>query len=578
MIFITISLMNTLRIAIPTKLQIHANTILCLLNSLNIPGYNVEIRFLIGKSNIDQSRSILSTNFYDEMGDNDLFMFIDSDQTFNAGDIIELINLNTDVAVGVYNTNSGFPACRPKNLNEFLTGTNNDVYYGATGFMLIRKGILKKIEQFIKKENMGYSRFWISHDYKNIIPFFNQRLIISETIPSDKPMPEWLGEDYGFCWLVRQVGGTIKCHISPTIGHEIPKLLYFYPEQYRSKKWDNNTIVYYTGNSRLKWSPNSLAKGISGSESAVIYLTKYWQQSGYKVTVYGNVDEGIYDGVNYLSTRKFSINDQFSTLILWRGYGLSILNKVKTRKLFIDLHDEPSAPYQVLIEAFDKIDAIFVKSNYHKSLFPENMHNKFIVLQNGVSDQYFIGTNSQPIKKDRYKLIYCSSYDRGLYPMLKYGWKIIKTAIPNAELHLYYGMNLLAPELKNELLPLLNQEGIIDHGMVSHDEIFRAKLESSIHYYIGGIYEVDCISIKESVMAKCLPVVSNNNVFIERDYCLKVNGGPFDQQTHIDGAKLIIKLLTDNEFYKESLKIVENNSICDWKTIAANWLDIIKHN
>ena len=64
--------MKTLRIAIPTKLHVHANTMLSLFNSLNVPDYNIEIKFLIGKSNIDQSRSIMITNFYDECGDDDI--------------------------------------------------------------------------------------------------------------------------------------------------------------------------------------------------------------------------------------------------------------------------------------------------------------------------------------------------------------------------------------------------------------------------------------------------------------------------------------------------------------------------
>lgn len=311
--------MKTLRIAIPTKLQVHANTMLSLLNSLNIPDYDIEIKFLIGKSNIDQSRSIMTTAFYDECGDDDLFLFIDSDQTFTTNDIMALINLNADVATGVYSSLNGLPACRPKNFDEFIKGNNDDIYYGATGFMMIRRPILKKIEEFIKSENMGYSRFYVSHDSQNIIPFFIQRLIVSETIPSDKPTPEWLGEDYAFCWLTRKVGGTIKCHVSPTIGHEVPQMLYFYPDTYKSKTWPNNSIVYYTGQSRFQWSPNSIKDGISGSESAVIYLSKCWQKTGHKVTVYGNVVEGIYDGVEYIHHSKFRTNDMFNILILWRA-------------------------------------------------------------------------------------------------------------------------------------------------------------------------------------------------------------------------------------------------------------------
>lgn len=569
--------MKTLRIAIPTKLQIHATTILSLLNSLNIPGYIIEIKFLIGKSNIDQSRSIMATAFYDELGDDDLFLFIDSDQTFTSDDIMSLINLNVDVAVGVYSSLSGLPTCRPKNFSDFVNGKSNDVFYGATGFMLIRKPILKKIEDYIKSENMGYSRFWISNDSNNIIPFFTQRLIISETIQSDKPEPEWLGEDYAFCWIVRRVGGTIKCHVSKTIGHEVPQMLYYYPEAYNSKVWDENSIVYYTGPSRIQWSPDTIKNGMSGSEVAVHNLSARWHKMGYKVVVYGNVIEGLYDGVEYLHFNKFKTNDRFNMLILWRAYGLSVLDNVKAKQLLVDLHDEPSPSYQILLDHINKVDRVFVKSKYHKSLFPQQVYQKFTVITNGLADNYF-NIDSDKIKsnKNRYKLIYCSSYDRGLYEMLKYGWPIIKSKVPEAELHIYYGMDLLPADFKNVLLPMLKKNGVYEHGQVSHGEILNAKLESSIHYYVGCLLETDCISVKESVFTDCIPVVSSNSVFRERDYCLKVgelDDNPLSEKVQIEGAELVVKLLQDNKFYEESLKKIQEHKdqICNWDTVANKW-------
>ena len=36
-------------------------------------------------------------------------------------------------------------------------------------------------------------------------------------------------------------------------------------------------------------------------------------------------------------------------------------------------------------------------------------------------------------------LLYTSSYDRGLEPMLRHGWPRILASLPGATLHLYYG-------------------------------------------------------------------------------------------------------------------------------------------
>ncbi len=174
---------KNLCIAMPTKLQIHANTVLSLMNSFaGLSEYNVKVEFLPGKSNIDQSRSILTTNWYDQAGDDDVFLFIDSDQTFTAEDIKAVIDLDSDLGIGVYGSLAGYPTCRPKNYQKFLTGESNELYYGATGFMRITKPILKKVEEFIKRENMGHSRFYISPQSPSVIPFFKQRLIISEPL------------------------------------------------------------------------------------------------------------------------------------------------------------------------------------------------------------------------------------------------------------------------------------------------------------------------------------------------------------------------------------------------------------
>ena len=79
--------MVQLTIAITTKLSINASTILSLFQSLNnksLDVLNINVNIIAGKSNIDQARSILITRWYDSSADDDMFMFLDSDQTFTG--------------------------------------------------------------------------------------------------------------------------------------------------------------------------------------------------------------------------------------------------------------------------------------------------------------------------------------------------------------------------------------------------------------------------------------------------------------------------------------------------------------
>ncbi len=567
--------MPILTIAIPTKLHINANCVLSLLESLpKITGYKNSIQILPGKSNIDQSRSILLTQWFDIAKDDDLFLFIDSDQTFIASDIQSLIELESDVTCGIYSNSAGAPACHAVNRKEFYEGKSHDLYYGATGFMMIHKGICHRIYDYLKKEYGGDARFWISNNYRNIIPFFTQRMIESELDPGSQR--EWLGEDYSFCWLVRKVGGNLKGKISKTIGHEVANIKYFYPESYQSKTWPTNSIVYYTGNSRKCWSPNELSKGLGGSETAVIYLSQCWKKHGYDVTVYGNVDEGKYNGIKYFRHNKININDQFNVIVLWRGFGLSILPNIKAKYLLLDMHDLPSPQYQVVDQFYDKINKIMVKSEFHKSKFPKSVKSKIDVIPNGIIPA-LITSKLNFNQKNTYKLIYASSYDRGLEQMLEWGWPVIQKEVPNAELHVFYGMELVQdPQFVNKINKLIAQPGIYDHGKVGQKELNEFRKQCMIHYYVGDFEEIDCITVKESVLNGCIPIVSSQGVFQEQKYCNIIEGHALKKNTHLQAANLIIKILSKPKilkFYQEKLQ-KNIDQIVTWDQVGEQWLNM----
>jgi len=61
--------------------------------------------------------------------------------------------------------------------------------------------------------------------------------------------------------------------------------------------WPANSIVYICGANKVKFGPSD--KDLGGSEQAVVQLSKCWAQQGKHVTVFGNVKEGIKDGVDY---------------------------------------------------------------------------------------------------------------------------------------------------------------------------------------------------------------------------------------------------------------------------------------
>ena len=157
----------------------------------------------------------------------------------------------------------------------------------------------------------------------------------------------------------------------------------------KPKKWGPKTIVYYAswGAEHFEgWSPKSLKRGIGGSETAVIELAKRWAKKGYKVTVFGDPrsEAGTYDGVEYRPWYECNLfNDEFNVLILWRSPHLLDMN-IKAKKLFMDLHDVASN-LDWKPERVARIDKVFFKSKYHRSMVPNIPDSKAVIISNGIN-------------------------------------------------------------------------------------------------------------------------------------------------------------------------------------------------
>ncbi len=204
----------------------------------------ISFESLISRGRNSAAACALSTNA-------DYLMFIDTDIAFNPEDVFKLLSHDKDVVCGTYpkkfvnNDKVDFffdnfhklrdsSVVKKGNWRNLCTDPSTEITelaisqhhkgnkllevdYAATGFMLIKTKVFKKIIEAkpeIKYENEidGYL------DYgDNFYDFFPVQIN-----PSTK---KYESEDYGFCNLWRSLGG--KIHIDPTIklGH-IGRYLY----------------------------------------------------------------------------------------------------------------------------------------------------------------------------------------------------------------------------------------------------------------------------------------------------------------------------------------------------------------
>jgi len=379
-------------------------------------------------------------------------------------------------------------------------------------------------------------------------------------------------------------GGIIKVNdtiteINEPISNFIPEPFFtrmanLFRKELVKSKYD---IVYFAGGFCINWDPSALT--LTGSEQAVVNLSSEWASQGKKVAVYGTVPTKQHNGVDYFDWKIFPFDEIHDTVILWRihGFVCGAPFEIKTKNLWLDLHDSVHPKYflETWYRYSAKINKLFFKSLYHKDLFEKTIRTKLdpdrcAIIPNGTRIKEF-SENKDNVQRNPYRLCYTSCYTRGLYQLLKATWPIIKKIEPRAELHVYYGMDHITDEnFKKEMTALLASPGVMDHGRQPLDIIVREKYMSNFHLYVTNTSEIDCISIKESLVAGAIPIISTSSIFKERDG-IHIE---IDDTNTMSYANLALKVL---ELMKGNLGSLRNNlkeskTLIGWHDISKIWL------
>jgi len=155
------------------------------------------------------------------------------------------------------------------------------------------------------------------------------------------------------------------------------------------QKWPPKSVAYYCGQGLEDWGPDTLDKGMGGSEEAVIYLSRELSKLGWQVTVFNDREVEYNDnGIIYKPWSLLNPNDEFDVFIASRLPENAM--GVKARKVLIDLHDtaEPGRIYAV---ARANPQAMFmVKSKYHRDWYPEVDDDHIKIVSNGIMRSHFL--------------------------------------------------------------------------------------------------------------------------------------------------------------------------------------------
>lgn len=151
------------------------------------------------------------------------------------------------------------------------------------------------------------------------------------------------------------------------------------------REWSSDEIAIYCGPGFEQWSPKSVARGIGGSEEAVINISRELARLGWKVTVYADPmdDQGIYDGVSWLPYYYINQKDQFNIFIAWRNIGIFDI-PFKAKKTYLWNHDIQN-PLTYTKERVEKIDKVMFLSNWHRQNVPSLPEYKVLYTGNGIN-------------------------------------------------------------------------------------------------------------------------------------------------------------------------------------------------
>ena len=377
-----------------------------------------------------------------------------------------------------------------------------------------------------------------------------------------------------------------------------------------ARAWPPASVVYYTGVALEPWGPERLETGLGGSETAVLQLARRWVEVGRHVAVYlrqapageagaggfsgGGGAERTWRGVRLLDVSRFNPADAFDTLVVWRS--LEVLDEpLQARVLLLDLHDMPRL-HDMSERRLARVDRLMLKSDFQLGALPAHAAtHPSSVIPNGVDEALVarvkaeVANRSEPLPTDEGarpppQLVYTSSYDRGLEQMLRHGWPLVRQAVPQATLHLYYGWHtheLLYPvsSWREQMRALIASDiRVVDHGRVGQPELLRAKACAQILYYVGHWPEIDCIAAREAAMLGCVPLTSSVAVFGDRakDYCCRVLGDPLVPETQHAAARRAIEILLAYQRTGE-LPSVDTPTLRSetWAAVAGRWLEVM---
>lgn len=339
----------------------------------------------------------------------------------------------------------------------------------------------------------------------------------------------------------------------------------------------------------FNWGPWSIKAGIGGSEEAVINAAKEFSRAGWHVEVYCPTGKSrkdsplIAEGVEWWPLHCWTgkHDNEIDVLVWWRvPMGPQIVDH--RAKVNISWMHDIYVPQTWTKGAIDEYDGVILLSKFHRELHTVVPDDKAILSENALDPDLLVPLDN--LTNISAKMIWGSDPSRGLQYLLPQ-WPKIKAAVPEAELHIYYGwsphyMNTIDVnkgyrDIYEFIEKNKKQPGITWHGKVGQDVLAKAYASSGVWGYPCEFPEIHCITALKAQAHGCIPVTVDGYALKETVQYGHKLPGPMNEPTGaIDKwTETVIDVMKNPWTREKRLEMATWARTHTWEAVVRGWLD-----
>lgn len=348
--------------------------------------------------------------------------------------------------------------------------------------------------------------------------------------------------------------------------------------------------------------------GIGGSETSAIEMAWRLARQNHDVVCYAPIPDGCpanWRGTTWLPLNKASYQREGIWCLYRCPQYLDRLDPAKYgQRAWLICQDEDYQG-QWSRDRLDKLERIVTlcqaQAAQFRSRYPDHAH-KVCVSSNGLKVELVRQVLAEGHVRDRRRLMYASSPDRALTPLLAI-FQRAREFVPDLELHVCYGFNNLDKivagitdkviagitgktkrNLSEEqflayvahLKMSLTLPGVTHHGRMAQIDLYREWAKSGLWVYPNsGFRETSCITSMEAQALGAIPVVSpvwavDENVMGG----IAIDGDAYrDPLTQARFAATVVQLVTSEENW-DIVRRDLSQQVCarfDWERFVEQW-------